>query len=709
MIQIPSSLGLFASLLDLLPCIRESSDHPIQTYLQLLGLSHGIRSAVRRNPPHDLCFDGDPDFRCEAPMPTADALAAIVGPCKNLTKLSFRSVGQPFHPNVYGCGRTEAAFAEWVDEAFDGHDRLEVLEYLPTTFEPIIERILPHLRGLLELRLGNGTPISTDLLSIIARSCPHLQVLRSDCEKFPARVDFTVLASMARSLRQFRFHHAPLAHDAFVSLDALVSNLSTVGTLHLCCCPIAVLEPLASHLTCLSLDRVGDEDDRERDMPGPDFSRLERLSLRRCSFFSVRLAQLLDANRATLQRLRLEIITPNRLDPLMAALGALPRLTHLKLTFLSPPTGYPASPALPLAPRGDPPGYFSLASPQLRCLHIENPSPICPVTALSLDCPVLSELQLPATRFVQLDVHSPRLCVIRNLPVWFKGFPTPIMPDLETLSAPGREQHDPVWLPDLLAGAPRLRSLDVALTRPDLLPLLCTCDSLVELGLELALMPSPLVLGMPGRLKLLRLTLLNVKGCAGVFDLQLEAPRLRLFDLHRAEYDVRIRLECPALTTLRLAVSRQHRLTCLELDEPAQLRSLTIEEGGYLEPATILGLLALHRGARLRHVGLLNPVAWVWPHLVTALGELPRLTSLRLNVVNAPPQLSLTCPQLRALDLFRLAGQTVLELKCPLLETLSGCQEPGRQVVLPSGCPRSTRCAVYPWLPCDLDDPAAII
>ncbi|KAJ4459885.1 hypothetical protein PAPYR_3941 [Paratrimastix pyriformis] len=658
---------------DLLPCIVETSYRPILTYMQLLGLSHGIRLAIWGTP-RELSFtfnDGrEPDLA--APTPTVDALAALIGPCKNLVKLSFSPSGSPFCPNVFGCGCNEAASTGWVDETFGGHDRLTVLEYLPTTFEPSIERILFCLPGLLELHLGSKICLSTHLLSAITHSCPHLQVLRGSLDEDFPRVEHTALAPLAGSLQQLRLRGGL----EMSNLEAFV-RLSAIGTLNLSSrCPPAVLKPLVSHLTRLSVEIA---DDDEQSLPGPWLSHLEHLSLRSCRVsFSAPVTQLLTANQTTLRCLKMSFLCPevNGLARVLASLDSLIQLTRLELICheLSRSGDITALPlgllgrlehlTLGLVTSQEPFGLrpFGIASGRLQCLRLGELGFAMP--ALTVDCPALVELRLPRAHIDQLIFKSPcpGLRLIDQLPVQF-DCPSAPMPALESLSA-GRQ--DPVWLPGLLAQSPRLRSLPgVELTRPDLLAGLCACQSLVDmcLGLNGVQLPNPLVLRLPERLEALELSLGNGL-VAPPFDLQLEAPRLRRLDIDLA-VRLRCRLRCPALTTLGIRL-KGCDIPLLELDERAPLRSLAISGGN---GAVLLGLLT-RQGTRLHHVKLRPAVgASDWTQLAAALGRLPRLASLELDICNAPPPLSLACPQLRTLNLVGTKDAKVV-LACPLLEAL---------------------------------------
>ncbi|KAJ4455756.1 hypothetical protein PAPYR_9254 [Paratrimastix pyriformis] len=146
---------------------RASAD-PLGTYLLLIGLTHRFRAALRGTPV-ELAFHEDPDLAPEeaAPLPTTEALAAIVGPCKDLRTLalprvplpeycecSFRPAG-PRGPLLDSGELTRGC--PWIGEAFKGHERLERLE-LPVTrpFLPLLPTIVALLPGLQSLRLDTS-------------------------------------------------------------------------------------------------------------------------------------------------------------------------------------------------------------------------------------------------------------------------------------------------------------------------------------------------------------------------------------------------------------------------------------------------------------------------------------------------------------------------------------------------------------------------
>ncbi|KAJ4462542.1 hypothetical protein PAPYR_514 [Paratrimastix pyriformis] len=672
---------------DLMPNFVATSADPLRTYVQLLGLSHAIRLAVRGTP-RKLSFDEDPRFRSEMPTPTADAVAALVGPCKGLTTLAFRFDGKT---PVYGCGLTEAAYAGWVDEAFGGHDRLAVLDYLPTFYEPAIERILGHLPGLVELRLGTRPKtISAHLLAALVRSCPHLKVLQGASKQL-AQLD-TALAPLAGSLQEFRL---PCLRPS-ANLDAFVPLLSALETLVIGHCRPASLEPIVAHLTHFG-------------MALPDYEFLGCIT-------PAGLARLLAAHPAMMQRLQLVLKAPNAdgLADLKAALDGLPRLTHLDLTyhFVQHRAADPLD--LPhgllgrledltlrahdsLVPEVAPRPLLSITSSRLAHLNLQVNSV---VTALVLDCPALVELRLPKMAADgQLTLNCPRLRELENVPLWYAGSrSTPPMPSLESVGFAG---GNPVWLPDLLASSPRLQCLGVVLARQDLLSCLCSCDTLccaltteprrstlrLYLGVlaHPTLFPDPrIVLRFPERLETLWLTFVapssseSGEGGVGPLDLRVEAPGLRRFEIvHSDHLDLRIRLDCPALTALSLEI-RPSQITSLKLvNSRTQLQTLTIN--GRCKSASLLDLLDRHH--HLRAVRLASVSAHVWARLVTALGKLPRLVRLAMDVSNAPSPILLTCPQLRALELMETEDRDVV-LACPLIEMIKGIPDPSGHLEL---------------------------
>ncbi|KAJ4462568.1 hypothetical protein PAPYR_545 [Paratrimastix pyriformis] len=686
---------------DRLPCelllaIVEASPCPLHTYIQLLGLSHATRQGIRGTL-HELSFP-EPDLAL-APTITADALAAIVGPCKALRKLSL--------PNLVGM---EAVFPSsagnrvdepyWVDEAFGGHTQLAVLAAFPSWDEHDIERILGHLPGLVELTAASWRfPISTELLAALAHSCPGLQVLRCSLSIDSAEPDFTALAPLSGVLKVLDIQGDPSCEE---SLAALVPTLSALTSLRLPCrCPPAAFEPIASHLTSLELG--GGDTLEDEDLPGPWLCRLEALSMGVSpNFHLASLARLLTTNQATLRSLSLSQAICQPVDPevLSTSLRALPRLTHLTLDMVN--TGCQLSALLSpnLVDRlerldldyADPIERITSSHLQYLCLNVIRAG------ALTLDCPALVELDMterhrPLTSLASLQ--CPRLRTLKVPVKCLSGMTTVPMPDLEVAEFRGKQPvKDPAWL---LAGSPspRLRVLSfVRLTQPDLLASLCACGSLVrleKLHLDATRLPNPLVLRLPGQLEQLDLRIDGGRSPDeddDPVDLLVEAPGLLDFTLgipgKSTLPSVRVRLrDCPRL--VRLDFQSPAVPISIQVDEEAgagapvmQPRFLMVKR---LDAASLLGLLTRH-GARLRKVTAegLQAVRRDWPQLMEALSGLPRLTRLDLDVYGASSPLSLTCPQLRTLSLHHLPDETKVVLACPLLGETRGIGDPSRQL-----------------------------
>ncbi|KAJ4455547.1 hypothetical protein PAPYR_9491 [Paratrimastix pyriformis] len=151
---------------ELLGILCAASEDPLRTYLTLIGLSHRLRAALRGTPT-ELAFMGDPDRRMEviALIPTTDALAAIVGPCRGLRRLALQIPLYEFRTpeSVEPPAR--------LDEAFAGHDQLATLELPvagPFQFQQLVPRILGHLPALRSLHVAAKSG-SIDLAPVAAQ------------------------------------------------------------------------------------------------------------------------------------------------------------------------------------------------------------------------------------------------------------------------------------------------------------------------------------------------------------------------------------------------------------------------------------------------------------------------------------------------------------------------------------------------------------
>ncbi|KAJ4460953.1 hypothetical protein PAPYR_2799 [Paratrimastix pyriformis] len=203
---------------DLLLALVDAASFPLQTYCQLIGLTHDIRTAIRGAPrvlsfqcpvPFDDDDCRDADRYCIAPCLPADALAAIVGPCKGLVRLTLPNNNR-HHPSVLGCGlfdgmKNPEALEAWAEEAFGGHSQLAVLE-IPgaATFGPAICSILRHLPGLEEFHYLQARPLHPRVLEALAASCPKLRVLHLSRHEFALllKPNFLALKPLAGTLRE---------------------------------------------------------------------------------------------------------------------------------------------------------------------------------------------------------------------------------------------------------------------------------------------------------------------------------------------------------------------------------------------------------------------------------------------------------------------------------------------------------------------------
>ncbi|KAJ4462600.1 hypothetical protein PAPYR_587 [Paratrimastix pyriformis] len=695
----------------MLRAVVEASPCPLVAYLQMLSLSHTIRTKIRGTLRElSLVVSPDPVDPVQPdptiPAITTDALAALVGPCTSLRKLVF-----PESWSAMNASGMIDETCDWVDVAFGGHTQLAVLDELPWLPECTIERILSHLPGLVELKVPWFICLNTRLLAALARFCPGLQALR--CPLSNDQADLAALAPLSGVLKKVDFiGGAKISNESL--LAAFVRSLSAVTSLTLPCrCPPAAFEPIASHLTTLELTGILHEDE---DLPGPWLCRLEAFSC--IAPFSASMVQLLTANQATLRRLKLMLGDIGSLSP-AASLRALPHLTHLDLHMMDATCPFSALLPPDLVDRLESLS-FTLGVPVLVPVRIASSRlqrlQLCLglVFGLALDCPALVELDLTQAACRLTSFQCPRLRTI-GVPGKSMTRPAP-MPDLEEVTFRGPRfkpstwplEKDPAWL--LAGSSPRLRVLTgIRLTRPGLLARLCACGSLVRLErlfLDVTRLPNPLVLRLPGQLERLDLRIIaNGGDSPSPLDLQVEAPGLLDFSLSTTENSTltsaRVRLRnCPYLVDLYLKCELlDGALLSLQVDDKEeeagtrvamQPRKLTLASP--LEAASLLDLVTQH-GAHLRGFaawrrGLRAMNEEDWPQLMGALSKLPQLTSLDLDVSSASSPLSFACPKLRTLSLGGLSDEAKVVLACPLLGQLRGIGDPSRQLELALPAPK---------------------
>ncbi|KAJ4458941.1 hypothetical protein PAPYR_5224 [Paratrimastix pyriformis] len=714
---------------DLLPILVEASDAPLQTYTRLLGLCHATRTAVRGTP-RELAFfddgaDDDEDSLIrQVTTPTADALAALVGPCKGLAKLTLNLETLPGH--WWGDSRTEAA---WVDEAFVGHSRLSVLEVVPAhaALMSAVPRIVGHLHGLEEIRLLRVRSRDFDcdwgtfagpLLAALGQSCPRLRLLHMDLKAHFPSAALQGLAPIAGTLedvqvplqiRDFAWTEKDEENNVFLRSLASVRKLSPFR------CPADILGLLAPQLTQLRVDWT-----RAPAVEG--LCRLERLELPNlCANDEdgmAALARLLSANTATLRTASLQLVLREEtgLSPLHQLAGwldAMPHLTGLTLILEHVPSRAAVFGALPpgLLDRleqlaldlGCPPlreavthDTIRIASIRLRtfCLDIRvrgwGSIPDAPI--LELACPRLEALTLPksiSSAIDELVMDCPMLRSIEGLPARCQNRWT-AMPHLVRVRHCFWEDGEeaPPWcsldgLPQLLEGSPRLRRLPrlrqlsprFPSDEPAALAQLLGARSLTRLSLDVPLSALPSLhdcttpsrtLQLPAQLERLEVTFFDLSLHIDTSPVLLvEAAGLRALTV-RLDFLPwsALTIRCPALVALDADLSRLCSLALIGQHPPLLNLALTSPS----EAATAGLLLAV--GTTLRRVSLRGPGFSEWPRLAAALGRLPQLAVLDLADLSTDEEVALACPHLRRLCLGDVMKIRSLVLDCPLLETL---------------------------------------
>ncbi|KAJ4456539.1 hypothetical protein PAPYR_8182 [Paratrimastix pyriformis] len=210
---------------DMLLHMISLAEDPTLLYIMLLGLDHTTRALVRGKmrilsfsgihcseriwsffppPPTDTSSppwerdlvvtdparsptDGDSDLAnptlgAGMPIPTADALAALVGPCTRLEELTLAP-----ERALWRCGRWSSAFGGWVEAAFKNHTALHSLRIpnMAGLSEGALCAILSQLDGQLRLLEVNTITLPAPgplpahvLFAAVVRHCPRVEVLR---------------------------------------------------------------------------------------------------------------------------------------------------------------------------------------------------------------------------------------------------------------------------------------------------------------------------------------------------------------------------------------------------------------------------------------------------------------------------------------------------------------------------------------------------
>ncbi|KAJ4454053.1 hypothetical protein PAPYR_11325 [Paratrimastix pyriformis] len=621
----------------MLLALIDAAPFQLQAYCQLIGLTHGIRMAIRGAPrelsfqcpvpiPEDPCQPTLVDVYCAAPCLPADALAAIVGPCKDLVRLTLPH-HNIHHPSVLGLGLMEHdACRAWAEEAFGGHTQLAVLEIPGAgTFWPAIGQILSHLPGLEEFHFLEARPLRTRVLQALATFCPKLRVLHltqhSSAQSYGQH--FTVLKPLAGTIKEL------ILPDAYIGrgpLTALVQCLSSLERLEVNGGDMRFLWPVAPHLTHLStrdpfvggIEEVG-------------FCRLESLTSESTSDNTY--AKVLTTCRDTLRSVSLFTKAP--VFPL-APLGGLTHLTRLKLTLRD------RSVTLAAVLAALPPGVLEN---QLEYLDLELGGDDC-------------------TKPAFIRSRSLREVNIRNH--------TRVTLDCPRLLSDERRDSTDLW-PELVLADGLNDNDGQAMTTDPRQTMICRLNNgprFFELRLATT-GPPAFLLRLPEQFEFLdgSIEAEGQETQGPPAELRVEAPVLRTLRLE-VPPKMRLTLACPALGALVLTGGSS--LVLAEGTDPP-LRTLCLEPIRGRAPRrpkddSVLAVLTRH-GSHLQRVSLCS--RWLpptdWPEVAAALGRLPRLFSLELPFDSA--DMVLACPRLSHLSVSASKLRSLV-LDCPQLEEL---------------------------------------
>ncbi|KAJ4454902.1 hypothetical protein PAPYR_10249 [Paratrimastix pyriformis] len=662
---------------------RGEDANTLRLYIQLLGISHGTRQAIRGTLRQisfdDMAIGSSPDDikqeEDRLPPLTADALAALIGPCKGLVKLSLPSRD----PGLWGCGRTVSGYVPWVDEAFAGHTQLATLR-IPTgdSLMAALPRILGHLPGLVDFQLTTCRPCDPTAVLPALTLCPCLEAVDWGGLPFDPALLLVPNPPHAPLCARLRRLSLPAA-SSDEKLALFIRSLARLEQLGLEECDDGTLACVGPHLTQLKVPA-----NKLSPLCAEGFGRLEDIEIMDHPKTPELAIAMLRANRATLRSVSLRRCRLT--GSFFEALAACPGLTHLDLSIR---LGGCADFNLSEIPqdllhrleslrlheakfgghrhhRSPIESPISLASPTLRTLNMDLDLGVR--ATLALDCPALESLTLPTAEYYRypLVLNCPQLRRIAGLAEQdlAECSPMPWLTRVSYAKQPASYGHldgsRAVLFDALRTGWPAVTHLDgVRLAQfDDLARLFQAAPALRHLRAKLVVSPGE---GSPvlaiDRLESLDLTLTAALGKAFLagnasMHLRVEAPRLRLLTLSENSPATSIRtlaVHCPALAGLRLL--RMRDLTAFTL--ASSPHSLHIDRCPAMDPACLLACLLGRHGSALRRIflgGLSTPCRAAWIELAAALGALPRLTDLRLG--NHPaPSLCLTCPALRRLEL----------------------------------------------------------
>ncbi|KAJ4460323.1 hypothetical protein PAPYR_3331 [Paratrimastix pyriformis] len=576
-----------------------------------------------------------------------------MGPCHDLETLELGK-----ERALWSCGREEAEFLEWVDEAFADHPGLHTLT-IPN-LRGLGEQALVRLLGLVGPQLRRltleGRFVTSAIVLALSKHCSNLETLRMSYESDPWG-----LQPLARCSKLVRLE--------IIGTDGRLTNpreLMRVLPSLSRAFPRAAESPVIPYVEIARIAAGGA-------LRAPT---LEGASLACANVPSDILAGFLGQTGAHLRRLILDRVPADALAGLAPQLDQLPLLVELSLTSGAQP---PLSESLLnrlevlMLGWGQDSHPATVASASLRrvtlqmCYHGQTHQAL-------VRCPRLEALALvmsagfPNPR-VTLTLQCPDLRSIEGLPptgtVVFVGVP----PRLERLSFARGHADLGVWQATL-GQVPSLRCLEgVSCESPE------RFQALFEVLPGLAVLRRALLTSVGGadrhpHVAGPSLRVLEVEQ-RGATDLALDAPGLEVLRVTLCTAG-ELGLRCPRLRRLISEGALSHRLSALRPHGPgAQQPSLrTLDLRAWSRIADPNMVLSLQRSGLCTHlVAIAIPLPLKAGPTVTALSwlaQLPRLRVAHLSEVSLPA-VTLRLQELRDLKLSRCRINK-LTLACPLLE-----------------------------------------
>ncbi|KAJ4458067.1 hypothetical protein PAPYR_6336 [Paratrimastix pyriformis] len=455
---------------DLLLYLIESTPGSALTYALIISLDHQFRSLLRGEAVQ-LSFNSDCEDETPETVraPPADALAALLGPCRNLKFLELNSTRA-----VVGCGRAATHFGSWIDAAFAKHDRLHTFR-LPTTnglHEEAVLRILGHLPPdltILSLPVAAQITEGSTVLSLIGQRFHNLTELSMGLP-FPGSLDSLAPACAHLSLLQL---------GTMRPIDPLLVGATALARLH--------VQGHGYQASFASIPETLRELIVQQTLSG---SQLAGPAARCRNLVTVSLAlagetsalqgpiQALIQGNPGLEEVRLRLQSDSY-APLLSIFGMLTRLRVLRLHELIVGTAGPTC---------DPAEVASLASRlESLALSTNRTAPLIPCPGgltlrsgslrnLDLNCTFADPLVVEAPALQTLSVYSPGLVptvltilapALQTLsldsvtcPLTVRAGPLTHLESLHTRREPGDESPPSTWADRLWEICPRLCRLD---------------------------------------------------------------------------------------------------------------------------------------------------------------------------------------------------------------------------------------------------------